>query len=65
MKHTFPVSLLIGIARFVFILLLVALFTTVCICWDEFVFHRARCGPYETALHRALVFGNGLANLPE
>jgi hypothetical protein len=38
-----------------------ALFTVACICYDEFVFHRARCGPYETALHRMLVFGNGIA----
>ncbi len=38
-----------------------ALFTTVLVCYDEFVFHRKRCGRYETALHRVLVFGNGLA----
>jgi hypothetical protein len=41
--------------------LVVALFTTVMICYDEFVFHRKRCGRYETILHRLLVFGNGAA----
>jgi hypothetical protein len=37
------------------------LFTAVLICYDEFVFHRKRCGRYETLLHRVLVLGNGLA----
>jgi hypothetical protein len=41
--------------------ILVVLFTAVMICYDEFVFHRKRCGRYETLLHRLLVFGNGLA----
>ena len=41
--------------------LLVVLFTAVTISYDEFVFHRKRCGAYETLLHRLLVFGNGLA----
>src|SRR5262249_4905844 len=41
--------------------LVVVLFTALLICYDEFVFHRKRCGAYETALHRLLVFGNGLA----
>jgi len=41
--------------------LIVVLFTAVMICYDEFVFHRKRCGRYETILHRLLVFGNGLA----
>jgi hypothetical protein len=41
--------------------MVVVLFTTVAICYDEFVFHRKRCGRYETVLHRLLVFGNGLA----
>jgi hypothetical protein len=41
--------------------ILVVLFTAVMICYDEFVFHRKRCGRYETILHRLLVFGNGLA----
>ncbi len=42
-------------------ILMVALFTVVLICHDEFVFHRKRCGLYETVLHRVLVFGNGAA----
>jgi hypothetical protein len=37
------------------------LFTTSLICYDEFIFHRKRCNPFETRLHRVLVFGNGLA----
>jgi hypothetical protein len=41
--------------------LVVVLFITVMICYDEFVFHRKRCGRYETILHRLLVFGNGIA----
>jgi len=42
-------------------ILVVVLLTAVLICYDEFVFHRKRCGRYETLLHRLLVFGNGLA----
>ena len=42
-------------------ILMVVLFTTVMICYDEFVFHRRRCGPYENFLHRILVMGNGAA----
>ncbi|MGH7173429.1 MAG: hypothetical protein ACRELG_24355, partial [Gemmataceae bacterium] len=49
-----PVLLLIPV-------LIVVLFTTVMICYDEFVFHRKRCGRYETLLHRLLVFGNAAA----
>lgn len=41
--------------------LIVVLFTTVMIGYDEFVFHRKRCGRYETLLHRILVFGNAAA----
>jgi hypothetical protein len=41
--------------------LLVVLFTAVVISYDEFVYHRKRCGAYETMLHRLLVFGNGIA----
>ena len=37
--------------------------TTVLICYDEFAFHVRRCKPFETRLHRMLVFGNGLAFL--
>jgi len=36
-------------------------YTTVAICYDEFVFHRVRCGKTETIYHRLLVIGNGLA----
>jgi len=42
-------------------ILVVVLFTAAMICYDEFVFHRRRCGRYETVLHRLLVFGNGVA----
>jgi hypothetical protein len=42
-------------------IIIVVLFTAATICYDEFVFHRKRCGRYETLLHRLLVFGNGLA----
>jgi hypothetical protein len=42
-------------------ILLVVLFTASAICYDEFVYHRKRCGVYETLLHRLLVFGNGIA----
>jgi H+/Cl- antiporter ClcA len=41
--------------------IVVALVTATLICYDEFVFHRRRCGAYETRLHRMLVFGNALA----
>lgn len=37
--------------------------TTTLICYDEFQFHARRCKPFETALHRLLVFGNGAAFL--
>lgn len=41
-----------------------AMWTCALICWDEFVHHRRRrCGPYETALHRTLVFGHAGAFL--
>jgi hypothetical protein len=42
-------------------ILVCVLATAVMICYDEFVFHRKRCGLYETLLHRVLVFGNGAA----
>jgi hypothetical protein len=42
-------------------ILAVVLFTTAMICFDEFVYHRRRCGRYGTILHRLLVFGNGTA----
>lgn len=43
---------------------MVALLVTVTlICYDEFAFHVRRCKPFETRLHRLLVFGNGAAFL--
>jgi hypothetical protein len=42
-------------------ILVVVIYVTVLICFDEFVYHRRRCGRYETMLHRLLVFGNGTA----
>jgi hypothetical protein len=43
---------------------IVALLVTVTlICYDEFAFHVRRCKPFETRLHRMLVFGNGAAFL--
>jgi hypothetical protein len=54
-------SLLARPALLLIPVLIVVLFTTVMICYDEFVFHRKRCGRYETMLHRLLVFGNGAA----
>lgn len=41
--------------------LVVLIYTTALICYDEFVYHRRRCQRLETLLHRTLVFGNGLA----
>jgi hypothetical protein len=42
-------------------IVVVLIYTVVAICYDEFVFHRKRCGPVENAYHRMLVFGNGAA----
>lgn len=42
-------------------IVVVLIYTVTLICYDEFVFHRNRCGPRETLYHRLLVFGNGLA----
>ncbi|MDX1943510.1 MAG: hypothetical protein SFU99_23285 [Saprospiraceae bacterium] len=39
----------------------VLIYTTVMICYDEFIFHLKRCGKTETIYHRMLVFGNGIA----
>ena len=47
--------------QFLLPVIVVLLFTTVLICYDEFIFHRKRCRRFETVLHRMLVFGNGLA----
>lgn len=42
-------------------IIIVLVYTTIAICYDEFVFHRVRCGKLETVYHRMLVIGNGLA----
>lgn len=42
-------------------IVVVLIYTVVAISYDEFVFHRKRCGPVENTYHRMLVFGNGLA----
>lgn len=44
-------------------IVVLVLFTTVLICYDEFIFHSRRCKKLETAFHRVLVFGNALAFL--
>ena len=49
-------------AQFLVPVLVVLIYTTVMICYDEFVFHR-RCGRFETVAHRLLTCGNGLAFL--
>ncbi len=43
--------------------LVVLIYTTALICYDEFVYHRRRCRRLEAVLHRMLVFGNGVAFL--
>lgn len=48
-------------AYFLLPIVLVLLYTTVAICYDEFVFHIHRCDKTETLFHRILVFGNGAA----
>lgn len=50
-------------AQYLPAVLVLLLFTTVLICYDEFVFHARRCKKLETLFHRVLVFGNGLAFL--
>lgn len=42
-------------------IILILIFTTVAISYDEFIFHANRCGKEETFYHRILVFGNGIA----
>ncbi|MCW0220679.1 MAG: hypothetical protein OJI67_20295 [Prosthecobacter sp.] len=49
--------------RFLVPVMIVLMYTTALICYDEFVYHRRRCKRIETLLHRALVFGNGIAFL--
>lgn len=48
-------------AVFLLPVMAVLVFTTALIAYDEFVFHRRRCGRLETALHRTLVFGHAIA----
>lgn len=42
-------------------ILIVLIYTTVAISYDEFVFHIKRCGKIEIIYHRMLVLGNGIA----
>jgi hypothetical protein len=46
--------------QFLIPVLIIVLYMTVLICYDEFIFHRG-CKPIETLMHRMLVFGNGAA----
>jgi hypothetical protein len=43
--------------------LIVLMGTLVLICYDEFVFHRRRCGGFEALLHRTLLGGHACAFL--
>ena len=43
--------------------LLVLMFTVVCVCHDEFVYHRRACTKTEALFHRVLIFGNSAAFL--
>jgi hypothetical protein len=43
--------------------LIVLMGTVVLICYDEFVFHRRRCGRFEALLHRMLLGGHAIAFL--
>lgn len=54
MMHPRPTAWLLPI-------LVVLIYTVVAISYDEFVFHRKRCGPLENTYHRLLVGGNGVA----
>jgi hypothetical protein len=48
-------------ANYLIPILIVLIYSVSIISYDEFVFHRKRCGRVETLYHRMLVFGNGLA----
>jgi hypothetical protein len=50
-------------SQFLVPVIVLLIFTTALICYDEFVFHARRCKRLETFFHRLLVFGNGLAFL--
>lgn len=41
-------------------ILIVLIFTVTAICYDEFLFHKKRCGNQENRYHKMLVFGNGI-----
>ena len=47
--------------RYLVPIVVVLVYTVAAICYDEFVFHRKRCGALENTYHRMLVFGNGVA----
>ncbi len=47
--------------NFLIPILIVLVYTVVCICYDEFVFHIKRCGKRENFYHKLLVFGNAVA----
>ncbi|MDF3821065.1 hypothetical protein P3G55_14225 [Leptospira sp. 96542] len=42
-------------------IIVVLIFTVSVICYDEFIFHKKRCGRLENLYHRMLVIGNGIA----
>ncbi|WP_239470343.1 hypothetical protein [Archangium violaceum] len=65
-----PLFLLMGAASvssrprvFLLPVLVVLMGTIVLICYDEFVFHRRRCGRFESLLHRTLLAGHATAFL--
>lgn len=41
-------------------IMIVLIFTVTSICYDEFLFHKKRCGKQENRYHKMLVFGNGI-----
>ncbi len=50
-------------SRFLAPIVFLAMFTVAMVSLDEFVYHRRVCSRYESALHRGLIFGNGVAFL--
>ncbi|PJZ47384.1 hypothetical protein EHQ30_06455 [Leptospira brenneri] len=47
--------------EFLLPIILVLIFTVTAICYDEFIFHKKRCGNLENRYHQMLIFGNGIA----
>ncbi|MCW7469268.1 hypothetical protein [Leptospira kanakyensis] len=47
--------------EFLIPIILVLIFTVSAICYDEFIFHKKRCGNLENLYHKMLIFGNGIA----